>query len=195
MAKLNFNLYGVITKHSTEVKNGLMYKRLNIKCSDTEEINDMMEAIRDWGKVTDPISNLVVIRNVDDDPYGNRVVPLMDYVMCLDMEICGETTPVQFKSFSVRVKTKKMKDVDGSKDMKRYLEANLVMEKQQLDTDNRFDNLYLKHSELDPETGKEVLVPLEMKFAECEPFGLFGEVEESDEDDGTVVVQPLEAES
>lgn len=193
MKDLEFTLYGVVTKHTTEVKNGITFKKMNVKCSNTEEINDMMDEIRKWGTITDPVSNLAVIRNVDEDPYGTRVVPLMEYGICMNMEICDEVTPVQFKNFKVCVKSKKMKDVDGSKIVKKYLEANLTLEKQQLDSDNRFDNLYLKHSEVDPETGKDVLIPLEIKFSACEPFSIFGETPSDDEDDGNTVVAPVDA--
>lgn len=193
MKNLEFTLFGVVTKHTTEVKNGITYKKMNVKCTNTDEINDMMDEIRKWGAVTDPVSNLSVVRNVDDDPYGTRIVPLMEYGICMGMEICGEETPVQFKSFKVCVKSKKMKDVDGSKIVKKFLEANLTLEKQQLDTDNRFDNLYLKHSEIDPETGKEVLVPLEIHFTEIEPFSIFGETPSDEEDDGNTVVAPVDA--
>lgn len=193
MKNLEFTLFGVVTKHTTEVKNGITYKKMNVKCTNTDEINDMMDEIRKWSTVTDPVSNLAVIRNVDDDPYGTRIVPLMEYGICMGMEICGEETPVQFKSFKVCVKSKKMKDVDGSKIVKKFLEANLTLEKQQLDTDNRFDNLYLKHSEIDPETGKEVLVPLEIHFTEIESFSIFGETPSDEEDDGNTVVAPVDA--
>ena len=67
MSKLSFSLNGIIMKHSTEVRKGLIFKRMNIKCSNTDEINDIFEALASWGNVATPISNLQVIRNVADD--------------------------------------------------------------------------------------------------------------------------------
>ena len=178
MSNLAFTLNGVIMKHSTEVKNNLLFKRISVKCSNTDEIHDLLSALSSWGKITDPVSNIQVILNVDDDPYTKRFIALDDYGICLNLKIYDDVVPVQFKSIAVNIKSKTVKDVDGSKFKKKFLEANLVLEKQSLDGDKRFDDLYLKHTEPDEETGKDVIVPLPIEFSQIERFSLFGEPEQ-----------------
>jgi len=186
MKKLRFSVNGIITKHSTECKNGIVFKRLNIKCQSTSEIQDLMEELQKWGEISDGISNLTVIRNVDDDPYGVRVIPLNEYDLCMNMKICEEVIPVQFKTLKVNVKSKKMKDEDGQRYIKKVLEANLTLEKAQLADDNKFDASFLKYSECDPETGKEILVPLEMIFEQIPSFSIFGDTESDSTDSDEV---------
>ena len=194
MSKLSFSLNGIIMKHSTEVRKGLIFKRMNVKCSDTDEINDILDALASWGKATDPVSNLQVIRNVDDDPNTKRFHALDDYHICMNLKIYEDVVPVQFKSIAVNIKTKKLKDpITGEKYVQRYLEANLVFEKKQLDGDKRFDELYLKHTEID-EDGKEFISPLAIEFNQIEPFSLYDEQkpaasDESEEDETDVMPQ------
>lgn len=192
MANLAFTLNGVIMKHSTEVKNNLLFKRISVKCSDTDEIHDLLSALSSWGKITDSVSNIQVILNVDDDPYTKRFIALDDYGICLNLKIYDDVVPVQFKSIAVNIKSKTVKDVDGSKFKKKFLEANLVLEKQSLDGDKRFDDLYLKHTEPDEETGKDVIVPLPIEFSQIERFSLFGEPEQvtPEDDDESDVAMP-----
>lgn len=173
MSNLSFALTGIVTKHSTEVKNGLIFKRLNVKCSDSVEINDLLSELVSWGKATDPVSNISVIRNVDDDPNTLRVYDLSEYHICLDMDIQGEIIPVQFKSIKVAIKKKKVKDVvTKEKRIEKFLEANLTLEKQELDGDSRWNAMFLKHTEPNDE-GKEVLQPLPINFTQIESFSLF----------------------
>ena len=191
MSNLAFTLNGVIMKHSTEVKNNLRFKRISVKCSNTDEIHDLLSALSSWGKITDPVSNIQVILNVDDDPYTKRFIALDDYGICLNLKIYDDVVPVQFKSIAVNIKSKTVKDVDGSKFKKKFLEANLVLEKQSLDGDKRFDDLYLKHTEPDEETGKDVIVPLPIEFSQIERFSLFGEPEQvTPEDDDSDDAMP-----
>lgn len=173
MAKLNLSFQGVITKHSTEVKNGLVFKRLTIKCPDSGESFNIVKDVANWGQMSDPVSNLAKIANTDDDPYGKYTVPMDEYGICMNMTISGETIPVQFKSFAVSMKKKKTKDEDGQVFYKKVREAVLTFDKKQMDTDNKFDSSFLKYAETDPETGKDVIVPLEMEFEQCDPFNLF----------------------
>ena len=191
MSNLRFSVHGILTKHSTESKNGIIFKRMNIKCQDTSEIQDIMEELRGWAKLSDGLTNLAVIRNVDDDPYGLRVIPFNEYDICLNMTICGETIPVQFKTMKVAIKAKKMKDENGQRYIKKVLEANLTLEKAQLDDDNKIDASFLKYSECDPETGKEFLVPLEMNFEQIPSFSIFGETESEGSDSDEI--QPVDA--
>lgn len=192
MSQLSFSINGVIMKHSTEVRKGLIFKRMNVKCSDTDEINDILDALASWGKATDAVSNLQVIRNVDDDPNTKRFHSLDEYHICMNLKIYEDVVPVQFKSIAVNIKTKKLKDpVTGEKYVQRYLEANLVFEKKQLDGDKRFDELYLKHTEID-EDGKEFISPLAIEFNQIEPFSLYDEQkpaasDESEDDDNDVM--------
>ena len=173
MSNLSFALTGIVTKHSTEVKNGLIFKRLNVKCSDSVEINDLLSELVSWGKATDPVTNISVIRNVDDDPNTLRVYDLSEYHICLDMDIQGEIIPVQFKSIKVAIKKKKVKDVvTKEKRIEKFLEANLTLEKQELDGDSRWNAMFLKHTEPNDE-GKEVLQPLPINFTQIESFSLF----------------------
>lgn len=173
MSNLSFALTGIVTKHSTEVKNGLIFKRVNVKCSDSVEINDLLSELVSWGKATDPVSNISVIRNVDDDPNTLRLYDLSEYHICLDMDIQGEIIPVQFKSIKVAIKKKKVKDVvTKEKRIEKFLEANLTLEKQELDGDSRWNAMFLKHTEPNDE-GKEVLQPLPMNFTQIESFSLF----------------------
>lgn len=194
MSQLSFSINGVIMKHSTEVRKGLIFKRMNVKCSDTDEINDILDALASWGKATDAVSNLQVIRNVDDDPNTKRFHALDDYNICMNLKIYEDVVPVQFKSIAVNIKTKKLKDpVTGEKYVQRYLEANLVFEKKQLDGDKRFDELYLKHTEID-EDGKEFISPLAIEFKQIEPFSLYDEQkpaasDESEDDETDVMPQ------
>lgn len=195
MSNLSFSLNGVIMKHSTEVRKGLIFKRMNVKCSNTDEINDIFETLASWGKATDAISNLQVIRNVDDDPNTKRFHALDEYGICLNLKIYDDVVPVHFKSIAANIKSKKLKDpVTGEKYVEKYLEANLVFEKQPLDGDKRFDDLYLKHTEPD-EDGKEVITPLEISLDQIEYFNLYGDqVKEEQENaadnyDGEVVPQ------
>lgn len=196
MSKLSFSLNGIIMKHSTEVRKGLIFKRMNIKCSSTDEINDIFEALASWGNVAAPISNLQVIRNVDDDPNTKRFHALDEYGICMNLKIYDDVVPVQFKSIGANIKSKKLKDpITGEKYVEKYLEANLVFEKQPLDGDKRFDDLYLKHTEPD-EDGKDVITPLEISFEQIEHFNLYGDqVKEEPEnaadndDDGEVIPQ------
>lgn len=192
MSKLSFALTGVVTKHSTEVKNGLIFKRLNIKCVDTCEITDLLEELAGWGKATDPISNLHVISNVDDDPDTVKIHDLSEYGICLNLEIQGESIPVQLKTIKVAIKKKKVKDFDGEVRWEKYREANITLEKQELDWDLRWNTMFLKHTEPNDE-GKEVIQPLPMNFTQIEPFSLFDDPlktedkkeEESDDSEGT----------
>ena len=173
MSNLSFALTGIVTKHSTEVKNGLIFKRLNVKCSDSVEINDLLSELVSWGKATDSVSNISVIRNVDDDPNTLRVFDLSEYHICLDMDIQGEIIPVQFKSIKVAIKKKKVKDVvTREKRIEKFLEANLTLEKKELDGDSRWNAMFLKHTEPNDD-GKEVLQPLPMNFTQIESFSLF----------------------
>ncbi len=173
MEKLKLAFQGVITKHSTEVKNGLVFKRLTIKCPDSGESYGIVKDVASWGRSVDPISNLARIANTDDDPYGKYTVPMDEYGLCMNMVISGESVPVQFKSFTVSMKKKKTKDDDGQVCYTKHREAVLTFDKKQMDTDNKFDSSFLKYAETDPETGKDVIVPLEMEFEQCEPFDLF----------------------
>ena len=182
-------------KHSTEVRKGLIFKRMNVKCSNTDEINDIFEALASWGKATDAISNLPVFRNVDDDPNTKRFHALDEYGICMNLKIYDDVVPVHFKSIGANIKSKKLKDpITGEKYVEKYLEANLVFEKQPLDGDKRFDDLYLKHTEPD-EDGKEVITPLEISLDQIEYFNLYGDqVKEeqenaADNDDGEVIPQ------
>lgn len=195
MSNLSFSLNGIIMKHSTEVRKGLIFKRMNIKCSNTDEINDTFDALASWGKATDAISNLQVIRNVDDDPNTKRYHALDEYGICMNLKIYDDVVPVHFKSIAANIKSKKLKDpVTGEKYVEKYLEANLVFEKQPLDGDKRFDDLYLKHTEPD-EDGKDVITPLNIQLTQIEYFNLYGDqVKEeqenaADNDDGEVVPQ------
>jgi hypothetical protein len=195
MSKLSFSLNGIIMKHSTEVRKGLIFKRMNVKCSDTDEINDILEALSGWGKATDPISNIQVLRNIDDDPNTKRFYALDEYGICMNLKIYDDVVPVHFKSIGINIKSKKLKDpITGEKYVEKYLEANLVFEKQPLDSDKRFDDLYLKHTEPD-EDGKEVITPLNIQLTQIEYFNLYGDqVKEeqenaADNDDGEVVPQ------
>ena len=194
MSQLSFSINGVIMKHSTEVRKGLIFKRMNVKCSDTDEINDILDALASWGKATDAVSNIQVIRNVDDDPNTKRFHALDEYNICMNLKIYEDVVPVQFKSIAVSIKTKKLKDpVTGEKYVQKYLEANLVFEKKQLDGDKRFDELYLKHTEID-EDGKEFISPLAIEFKQIEPFSLYDEQKpadsaESEEDETDVMPQ------
>ena len=173
MSNLSFALTGIVTKHSTEVKNGLIFKRLNVKCSDSVEINDLLSELVSWGKATDAVSNISVIRNVDDDPNTLRVFDLGEYHICLDMDIQGEIIPVQFKTIKVAIKKKKVKDVvTREKRIEKFLEANLTLEKKELDEDSRWNTMFLKHTEPNDD-GKEVLQPLPMNFTQIESFSLF----------------------
>ena len=196
MSKLSFSLNGIIMKHSTEVRKGLIFKRMNVKCSDTDEINDILEALAGWGKATDPISNIQVLRNIDDDPNTKRFYALDEYGICMNLKIYDDVVPVHFKSIGITIKSKKLKDpITGEKYVEKYLEANLVFEKQPLDGDKRFDDLYLKHTEPD-EDGKEVITPLEISLDQIEYFNLYGDqVKEEQENaadndaDGEVIPQ------
>lgn len=195
MSNLSFSLNGVIMKHSTEVRKGLIFKRMNVKCSNTDEINDIFETLASWGKATDAISNLQVIRNVDDDPNTKRFHALDEYSICMNLKIYDDVVPVHFKSIAANIKSKKLKDpITGEKYVEKYLEANLVFEKQPLDGDKRFDDLYLKHTEPD-EDGKDVITPLNIQLNQIEYFNLYGDqVKEeqenaADNDDGEVVPQ------
>ena len=195
MSNLSFSLNGVIMKHSTEVRKGLIFKRMNVKCSNTDEINDIFETLASWGKATDAISNLQVIRNVDDDPNTKRFHALDEYGICMNLKIYDDVVPVHFKSIAANIKSKKVKDpITGEKYVEKYLDANLVFEKQPLDGDKRFDDLYLKHTEPD-EDGKDVITPLNIQLTQIEYFNLYGDqVKEeqenaADNDDGEVVPQ------
>lgn len=173
MSNLSFALTGIVTKHSTEVKNGLIFKRVNVKCSDSVEVNDLLSELVSWGKATDAVSNISVIRNVDDDPNTLRVFDLSEYHICLDMDIQGEIIPVQFKTIKVAIKKKKVKDVvTREKRIEKFLEANITLEKKELDEDSRWNTMFLKHTEPNDD-GKEVLTPLPMNFTQIESFSLF----------------------
>ena len=173
MSNLSFALTGIVTKHSTEVKNGLIFKRLNVKCSDSVEINDLLSELVSWGKATDSVTNISVIRNVDDDPYSLRLFDLGEYHICLDMDIQGEIIPVQFKTIKIAIKKKKVKDVvTREKRIEKFLEANITLEKKELDEDSRWNAMFLKHTEPNDD-GKEVLKPLPMNFTQIESFSLF----------------------
>lgn len=182
MEKLSFTLNGIITKHSTEVKKGLIFKRMNVKCSDTVEVNGILSALSSWGKISDPISGITVIHNVDDDPYTKRVFNLDEYCICMELVVCGEATPVQFKSISISRKYRTVKTFDGDKKKEAYLEANLTFEKRPLPVDDRFNELYLKHTE-PSDNGKEVIVPLELNFDQIDHFSLFDMPQSNDEQD------------
>lgn len=184
MSQLSFKLNGIIMKHSTETNNGLIFKRISLKCADSEEVNDLLEALVAWGTTADAITNLTHIRNVDDEPCSMRVIPLDEYGICLNMTIEGEDTPVQFKAIKVARKVKKEKDFDGEVRRVKFLEATLTLEKKELDTDTRFNYLFLKHTKPN-DKGKEVLSPLEIQFKQIEPFSLFDnpKPEEDDSDD------------
>ena len=110
---------------------------------------------------------------MDDDPYSLRVFDLGEYHICLDMDIQGEIIPVQFKAIKVAIKKKKVKDVvTREKRIEKFLEANLTLEKKELDEDSRWNAMFLKHTEPNDE-GKEVLQPLPMNFTQIESFSLF----------------------